>query len=134
MELEKVKNRQQLEQVVELQSQQKALLERSRSEKSKMILLEQNISQLREEQTDSQNQIRLTQEGAQGNEERLHEQLGELESELTEMRKHWETEVAYRKTKEAAVADLLAKLRLLEQSNATMTNTIRAKEVALKRF
>jgi hypothetical protein len=134
MELEKVKNRQQLEQVVELQSQQKALLERSRSEKSKMILLEQNISQLREEQTDSQNQIRLTQEGAQGNEERLQEQLGELESELTEMRKHWETEVAYRKTKEAAVADLLAKLRLLEQSNATMTNTIRAKEVALKRF
>jgi hypothetical protein len=36
-----------------------------------MIMLEQNVSQLREEQTDSQNQIRLTQEGAQGNEERL---------------------------------------------------------------
>jgi chromosome segregation ATPase len=102
-----------------------------------MILLEQNVSQLREEQTDSQNQIRLTQEGAQGNEERLQEkeqQLGEVASELTEMREHWKTEVAYRQTKEAAVADLLAKLRLLEQSNATIMNTIRAKEVALKRF
>jgi hypothetical protein len=50
------------------------------------------------------------------------------------MRDNWETEVEYRKTKEAALVDLLAKLRLLEQSNATMTNTIRAKEVALKRF
>jgi len=99
-----------------------------------MVLLEQNVSQLREEQTDSQNQIRLTQEGAQGNEERLQEQLSELESELHEMRDNCETEVASRKTKEAAIADLLAKLRLLEQSNAIIMNTIRAKEVALKRF
>ena len=106
-----------------------------------MHLLEQNVVQLREEQTDSQNQIRLTQEGAQGNEERLQEQLSELEVELAESRGKLENEVAYRKTKEAAVAkqsnvlnDLLAKLRHLEQSHATMTNTIRAKEVALKRF
>ena len=89
---------------------------------------------MREEQTDSQNQIRLTQEGAQGNEERLQEQLSELETELQEIRDDWETEIEYRKTKEAALVDLVAKLRLLEQSNATMTNTIRAKEVALKRF